>query len=132
MINTLIQNTKTVTLRYRESDSVNLRFTELDGCIYIIMADLWPHLDHRNRDISDCLDDLSRAEFAFVGSEKGHIIADGTWGCSVEETEVAYLSLEAATLLAITVFPRPDGPLATIFRLGALERVFADVAKLYA
>lgn len=132
MIKTLIQNTKAVALLARNGDRVSLRFTELDGRIYIIMADLWPYLDARGQDMIDCIDDLSRAESAFAGDESGHVITDGTWCCAVEETEGAYLSREAAALLALTVYPRSGSPLASIFHQEGLKRAFAQVAELYA
>ena len=130
MTNPFYANMTEISFVNKTGKSLSLRFTQVDGRVYAVMADLWPHLDHRdNPDASDHADRLYRAAVAFKGDEF-HVVGDGAYDCfAVEDTEIAYLSREATTLLAWTVYSRAGGLLDGEFYGIDVERMF-DAAEL--
>lgn len=132
MIETIIQNTKTVIFMSSEREAVSLRFSEFNGRFYVAMNDVWPYRDTRGKDMESCIFDLVSAELAYLGTSDVHVIGDDDqYGCCAA-SETSYLSREATTLLKLSCYLCPDRPLAKIFDADGLDRVFEQIALSFA
>ncbi|WP_296096982.1 hypothetical protein [uncultured Agrobacterium sp.] len=132
MIETIIQNTKTIIFMSSEDKAASLRFSELDGRIYVAIVDLWAQLDTRGADMDKSIYTLDDAASVFTDTGETHVIGEeGFSGCS-SECKTSYLSREAATLLTRMYLPRLDSPLAKNNGRDEIGRVFEQVALSFA